>query len=65
MIVYIVFGGILLLVGAYFALDWWLAGRRARRSLPNTHHSPRHIHPGGGGGHEDRIHKLGEFKKKL
>ena len=55
----------MLLVGAYYALDWWLADRRTRRSLPNTHHSPRHIHPGGGGGHEDRIHKLGEFKKKL
>jgi len=33
MLVFIVFGGILLLVGAYVALDWWLADRRTKRSL--------------------------------
>ena len=65
MIGFIVFGGILLLVGCYFALDWWLAGRTARRSLPDDHPSPRHIHAGGGGGHEDRIHNLDQFKGSL
>jgi hypothetical protein len=34
MLDFIVFGGILLLlVGAYFALDSWLAGRMTKRSL--------------------------------
>ncbi len=33
MTVLIVFGIVALLVGAYFALDWWLAGRAAKRSL--------------------------------
>ena len=36
MTVLIVFGILALLVGAYFALDWWLAGRAARRSLPRA-----------------------------
>ena len=38
MLVFVVFGGILLLVAAYFALDWWSAGRSTRRSLPNARH---------------------------
>ena len=33
MLVFIVLGGILLLVGAYFGLDWWFEGRQAKRSL--------------------------------
>ena len=36
MVTWLVFGGIALLVGAYFVLDWWLAGRKSRRSLPRA-----------------------------
>jgi len=30
---FLVIGGIAVLVGAYFALDWWLAGRKSKRAL--------------------------------
>jgi hypothetical protein len=33
MTTFIVIGAIVLLVGAYLALDWYLAGRSTRRSL--------------------------------
>ena len=38
-LLFLVFGGTLLLVGAYFAVDWWLSGRATQRSLPRVRES--------------------------
>ena len=33
MTTFIVFGGIAVLIGVYFALNWWLAGREGKRAI--------------------------------
>jgi hypothetical protein len=33
MATFLVIGGIVLAVGAYLALDWWLAGRKGKRAF--------------------------------
>jgi|tagenome__1003787_1003787.scaffolds.fasta_scaffold20510615_3 hypothetical protein len=47
MLVLFVFGGILLFVGAYLAVDWWLVGRMTKRSLerPGADTRPKHPAP--------------------
>ena len=33
MTTFLVIGGIAVLIGGYFALDWWLAGRSSKRTI--------------------------------
>ena len=38
MITVLAIGGVALLLGGYFALDWWLAGFKSKRSMARARH---------------------------